>query len=402
MWLTDLCLVLPEGIVERGALFLEDGKIAEIVEGNAPEPGIALPGMMALPGLIDLHGDMLERDIEPRPGARFPIDLALYELDKRLAATGITTAFAAVSFAWTKDDLRSQEKAQEIIEIINARQAELLVDMRVHARFEITNPNTAPILERLLDAGLVDLVSLMDHTPGQGQYKNIKKYVDFMTRWLGFQPEAVGEDLMQRVEQGVEVEAAKPRDWSIVREVVEIARSRQVPIASHDDDTVEKVEQMAAFGVTISEFPVSEVAARHARHEGMHVLMGAPNAYRGESTSGNLSAMDAIRGGLVDLLATDYFPAAMLHSAFRLAERGVLPLVESVKLVSQNAAAAVGLHDRGRLEAGLKADLVLVENNPQASEHPRVRGTLRDGVFIYQDSVLTHLTRNWPLSIARE
>ncbi|MCS6836967.1 MAG: phosphonate metabolism protein PhnM [Anaerolineae bacterium] len=389
MWLTDLKLVLEDGVVD-GALRVLDGHIAEVVVGQAPQAGLSARGLYALPGLIDLHGDMLERDIEPRPGARFPTELALYELDKRLASSGITTAYAAVSFAWTTNDLRTQEKAEEIIRTIGARRAHLLVDTRVHARFEIGNPETAPLLERLLEEGLVELVSLMDHTPGQGQYKNVQKYVDFMTRWLGFDPEAIGADMIHKLENAVEVEAAKPRNWGIVREVAEVARRRHVPLASHDDDTEDKVEQMARYGVTISEFPVSLEAARAAHQRSMGVVMGAPNAYRGQSSGGNLGAVDAIRASLVDALATDYFPASLLQAAFRLAELGILPLHESVKLVSSGPARLVGLTDRGRLAVGQRADLVLVEAD-SSTAHPRVRATLRQGHFIYQDGVMARL-----------
>jgi alpha-D-ribose 1-methylphosphonate 5-triphosphate diphosphatase len=387
MWLTDAQLVLPDGVM-RGALRIEDGRIAEIVEG-APDAADVVPlnGWTILPGIIDLHGDMLERDIEPRPGALFPVELALYELDKRLAAAGITTAYAAVSFAWQQNDLRSQEKAQEIIRVINAKAPELLVDMRVHARFEVTNPATAPILEALIDAQQVHLVSIMDHTPGQGQYKNIPKYVDFMTRWLGFDPSKIGVDIVDRITNAIEEKVAEPRDWAIVAEVARLSRQHNIPLASHDDDTLEKVTEQHALGVTISEFPVSEEAARAARERGMYTIMGAPNAYRGASTSSNLSARDAIRKGLVDILATDYFPAAMLHSAFLLARNGELTLPEAVKLISQNPADAMGLHDRGRIAVGRRADLVLVE---ATGDHPRVRGTLRAGVPIYRDSTALH------------
>jgi alpha-D-ribose 1-methylphosphonate 5-triphosphate diphosphatase len=383
MWLTDAQLVLPEGVI-RGALRIEDGVIAEVIEGQPSAADVVpLSGWTIVPGIVDLHGDMLERDIEPRPGAMFPVELALYELDKRLAASGITTAYAAVSFAWQQSDLRSQEKAQEIIRVINAKAPELLVDMRVHARFEMTNPNTAPILEALIAAQQVQLISIMDHTPGQGQYKNIPKYVDFMTRWLGFDPNKLGVDIVSRITQAVEEKSAEPRDWNLVAEVARLARRSGIPLASHDDDTADKVAQQHALGVTISEFPVSEEAARAAHEHGMYTIMGAPNAYRGASTSSNLSARDAIRKGLVDILATDYFPAAMLHSAFLLARSGELALHEAVKLISQNPADAMGLHDRGRIAVGRRADLVLVE---AAGEHPRVRGTLRAGVPIYRDS----------------
>ncbi len=383
MWISDARLVLPDRVIERGALYIEDGHIARIVEGSAPEAGIVLPGLTVIPGIIDLHGDMLERDIEPRPGAWFPVELALYELDKRLASAGITTAYAAVSFAWRQNDLRSQEKAQEIIEVIHTRRDACLVDMRVHARFEVTNPDTAPILEPLLAAGKVQLVSVMDHTPGQGQYTNIEKYVDFMTRWLGFDPEKIGVDVLKRIEGAIEQQVAKPRDWSVVESVVRAARAHGIPVASHDDDTIEKVDEEHALGVSISEFPVSRAAAERAREHGMAVIMGAPNAYRGTSTSGNLSARQAIALGLVDILATDYFPAAMLHAAFLMADQGVLPLHEAVRLISANPAAAMGLDDRGAIAVGRRADLVLVE---AGGAHPRVRGTLRGGVPIYRDS----------------
>jgi alpha-D-ribose 1-methylphosphonate 5-triphosphate diphosphatase len=389
MWLTDVRLVFPDGVIERGALRMEGGMIAQIVHGDADAPGLSLAGMTLIPGLIDLHGDMLERDIEPRPGAYFPTDVALYELDKRLAGAGITTAYAAVGFAWTKNDLRTQEKATAIIRAIHAHRAELGIDLRVHARFEIGNADTAPILEGLLDARAVDLVSLMDHTPGQGQYKNVPKYVDFMTRWLGFDPDQIGDDVLKRIEGAITVKSEIPRDWEIVREVTRIAAAHGVPIASHDDDTPEKVAQMADLGVTISEFPVTTAAAQAARARGMLTIMGAPNAYRGESTSGNLSALAAVRAGLVDILATDYFPAALLGAAFKLAADGVLPLHESIKLVSANPAAAAHLTDRGEIAVGKSADLVAIAITPEGT--PRVRATLRAGHFIYQDARIARL-----------
>jgi len=389
MWLTDLRIVTPDGVIERGALCIQNGLISEIIAGDAPDAGLQLAGMTAIPGLIDLHGDMLERDIEPRPGAYFPIEVALYELDKRLAGAGITTAFAAVGFAWTTNDLRTQEKATEIIRIIHERQHELNVDVRVHARFEVGNPDTAPVLENLLDQGLVDLVSVMDHTPGQGQYKNIQKYVDFMTRWLGFDPAQIGDDMIKQIEGAIEVKAEIPRNWQVVEDVTRIAAVRGIPIASHDDDTLEKVGRMADYGVTISEFPVSLEAAHEARRRGMHVIMGAPNAYRGASTGGNLSALNAVKAGVVDILATDYFPAALLGSAFKLEKDGVLPLHESIKLVSQNPAYATNMTDRGSLQTGKIADIVLVETPPDS--HPRVRATLRKGHFIYQDASIGRL-----------
>jgi len=395
MWLSELRIILPDRIIPRGALQIDDGLISEIVEGDAPEGAFAGVGLTAMPGIVDLHGDMLERDIEPRPGAQFPIELALYELDKRLAAAGVTTAFAAVSFAWTQGDLRSQDKAQEIIKTVNAKRDTLLVECLVHARFEITNPDTAPILKGLLEQGQVQLVSVMDHTPGQGQYTNVPKYVDFMTRWLGFDPAAIGDDILKRIEGAIISKSVVPRNWALIREIANVAMAHNIPVASHDDDTIEKVDALAEIGITISEFPVTLEGARQARRQGMHVIMGAPNAYRGSSNTGNLSARDAIRAGLVDSLATDYFPAAPFHAALRLAADGDLALHQSIKLVTQSPADAAHMHDRGRIAVGCNADLVLFEEGTC----PRVRATLRRGVPIYWDSLMTRLAQKQHLPI---
>lgn len=392
MWLSDLKVVLPDGVLERGSVRIEDGVIAEIVEGSAPVDVPTLRGMTLIPGLIDLHGDMLERDVEPRPSARFPTEMGLIELDKRYAGSGITTAFAAISFAWRSHDIRSQESAVEMIEAVNRLNRETLVDMLVHARFEVTNPSTAAILKDLLERRQVQLVSIMDHTPGQGQYKDIDRYLNFMQKWLGTDLSTLGEHketILAKMRENIEAASQRARDWGVVREVVQVANAYGIPVASHDDDTAEKVARQAEMGVSISEFPVTSEAARSAHDHGISVVMGAPNAYRGASTSHNLSALDAIHDGLVDILATDYYPAAPLHTAFKLARDGIMPLHESIKLVSTNAARAMHLDDRGQINVGSSADLVLVHEN---GEYPRVHGTLRRGLPIYWDSHLATVT----------
>lgn len=387
MWLSNASIVLPDEVLPNGSVEIEDGHIRRVIEGPAPGDAADLHGLTLIPGLIDLHGDMLERDVQPRPNARFPTELGLIELDKRLAGTGITTAYAAVSFAWKKEDIRSQESATEMIHTINAMNADLLVDMRVHARFEVTNPETAPILADLLGQDLVQLVSIMDHTPGQGQYGDVDSFINFVSSWLGFDLDQVGgikQQILARLKANAEHFTAGPRDWSVVADVLRIALAHGVPVAAHDDDTPQKVAEQSDLGITISEFPVTEAAARAAREHNMHVVMGAPNAYRGQSTSNNLSAMDAINAGLVDILATDYYPAAMVHTAFKLARNGVMPLHESVKLVSTNAADAMHLQDRGRIVEGKVADLVLVD----PGDYPRVRCTIRHGRPIFLDGVM--------------
>ncbi len=393
MWLSELKIVLPDRVIERGALRLRNGKITAILEGEAPADSLHAGGLTAIPGIVDLHGDMLERDIEPRPNAIFPYSLGIYELDKRLVATGITTAYAAISFAFKKTELRRQENAIGIIEEISAQQGCLLSDLRVHARFEINNVETVPILTRLLQENKIQLVSLMDHTPGQGQYSDVDRYVSFMHRWMGVDEDSVGAEVINQLKANIADEAAVPRNWELARDMVQLALQGGVPVASHDDDTEGKVNKMAALGVTISEFPVSMEAAEAARSHKMHVLMGAPNAYRDKSTSNNLRALDGITSGMVDSLATDYFPAAPLQAAFRIAADGVLPLNEAINLVTRNPADAVGLTNRGRIHVGAAADVVLVAED---NDHPRVHATFRNGEPVYWDMFMARLT-NSPL-----
>lgn len=182
MWLSDLKIVLPDQILDQGSVHIDAGVIVDIVEGPAPIDVPSLRGLTLIPGLIDLHGDMLERDVEPRPAARFPTELGLVELDKRYAGCGITTAFTAISFSWKQEDIRSQESALEMIDTVNRLRDEMLTDIYVHARFEVTNPRTAPLVDDLLRRKQIHLVSVMDHTPGQGQYKDIDRYLNFMQK----------------------------------------------------------------------------------------------------------------------------------------------------------------------------------------------------------------------------
>jgi len=390
MWVTDARLVLPDRVIERGALRITDGRIANIVDGPAPGPAINARGLTVLPGLIDVHGDMLERDMEPRPKVRFPIDLVVHELDKRLAATGITTAFAAISLDWpgTTQRLRSSEQARSIITTLHDLRPSLLTDFLVHVRFEITVPQAGEFLASMLAADEVHLVSLTDHTPGQGQYRDIEKYIKTMQEWHRDKDgvHLTEDEMRQRI-----VDRTRPVGWQVVNDVARIARERKVTLASHDDDTPEKVALMADLGASISEFPVSLEAAEAARSSGLHVVMGAPNALRGASHSGNLSALEGIAAGVVDTLASDYFPAAMLHAVLTIADKGLLPLPDAVKLVTLNPADGVGLTDRGALEVGRLADLTLVEN-PEGGR-ARVRATFRHGAPIFWDRRMAELNR---------
>lgn len=371
-------LVLPDCVLAHGFVRLEDGFIAEVGDGDAPARGnvsrINASGHTVVPGIVDIHGDMLERELEPRPGTSFPVELALAELDKRLAANGVTTAFAAVALA-DGPGLRSETRARELIEAINEARTSLLTDLRVHARFEIGLPQSVALVHTCLERDQLQMVSLMDHTPGQGQFRDIEGYVEYMTRWLGNREAALAS---------VRESQTRPASWDIGREVAGAARARGIPVASHDDDSPKKVALMRDFGATISEFPVTLEAACAARAAGLWIAMGAPNALRGTSHGGNLSARDALGAQALDILAADYHPASLAAAAFALEQHGFGTLHETVALVTSNPARAAGLQDRGRLVVGTRADLAVYSGGVT----PRLRLTLCGGRATYNDGTL--------------
>ncbi|CAN7234684.1 alpha-D-ribose 1-methylphosphonate 5-triphosphate diphosphatase [Rhizobium rhizogenes] len=381
MWLSNFTLVLPNEVVDQGSIRIEDGMIAEIRTERVANPTFDGGGRLLMPGFVDLHGDMIEREIAPRPNATMPIDFGIHELDKKLAAAGVTTAYAAVSFATESvyGHVRSLETTSAVIKGISSLRDNLLIDHRVHARYEITNVGAAPTLERLLEDGVVDMVSLTDHTPGQGQYNNIEAYILSMSERRSMSREAAEEMVARRI--------AMRKDPDIERklhDIVGLSLRHKLSLASHDDDSAEKVAEMHDLGVTISEFPVTLPAAEEAHRRGLWTLMGAPNALRGQSMSGNLSALDAAKAGLLGIIAADYHPAAFVPAIFRIAEVASGGLPAAVAMATANAARSAGLMDRGAIAIGQKADLVAVEHG---AVH-RIRATFRNGRVVYSDGTL--------------
>ncbi|WP_337266526.1 alpha-D-ribose 1-methylphosphonate 5-triphosphate diphosphatase [Oryzifoliimicrobium ureilyticus] len=379
MWLGNFILVLADEVVKSGSVRVEDGVIAEIRDVPVETPDIDGGGRYLMPGFIDLHGDMIEREIAPRPNARMPIDFGIHELDKKLTIAGVTTAFAAVSFATDSvyGHVRQLSTTSAVIEELRRLREDLLIDHRVHARYEITNVDAAPVLEKLLGAGHVDMVSLTDHTPGQGQYNDLESYILSISERRAMTREMAAEIAAERI--------ARRNNPLIDAKLTEIAyqvRRQGLSLASHDDDSVEKVAQMHDLGVTMSEFPVTLPAALEARRRGLSTLMGAPNALRGQSMSGNLSALDAAKQGVLSVIAADYHPPAFIPGIFRLAELVGLPA--AVAMATKNAAEAAGMSDRGEIAFGKRADLVAVE---RGSVH-RLRATFRGGRFVYSDGTL--------------
>jgi alpha-D-ribose 1-methylphosphonate 5-triphosphate diphosphatase len=384
MWLSNFRIVLADRVIDIGAVKIQDGLIVEISQAPVADAEVDGHGLLLMPGMIDMHGDMIEREIEPRPGVRMPMEMGLRDLDMKLATSGITTAYASLSFApgSTYGHMRSYDFTSEMIRAVVAARPHLLIDHRVHARFEVTFPAALSVVKELVSEGSVDLVSLCDHTPGQGQYRDLDLQVANLSKNKGISLEAATEQLQQRIRDR---QATAGDMTATLRAITQYCALHGVPVASHDDDTVEKVELMHQLGANISEFPVTLEAAQEARRRGMLNAMGAPNALRGRSYSGNLSARAAHEAGVLDLLAADYHPSAMLPAVLVLGKTDPNGLAGAARLTSFNPARALGLEDRGEIRVGLRADLVIASDAGVG----RVHATLSRGRFVFSDGAIS-------------
>ena len=368
-------LVLPETLLENGWLLIEDGLITALGEGaSCPQPQtIARPvnaeGNFVLPGMIDLHCDGIEKLVMPRPNVMFDINVALDENDRRLAACGITTEFHAVSLDDSEFGVRSTDFVGELSKAIK-NTPDLLVRHEMHARFEVTSVRGFEVVTQMIKDGEVRLVSIMDHSPGQGQYKTEQSFRDYLKGTVHSTDDEIDQLLIWKRSQTANIPGR-------IEIVTRLARERGLAIATHDDDSASKVEQWPALGVTISEFPTTIEAASRAHELGLAVCMGAPNVLRGKSSGGNLSALEAIQAGITNVLCSDYYPAAFLATVFKLASQKILTLPEATRLVTLNPALAVGLGKQyGSLEAGKVADVVIVKLRENL---PRVRQLFVNG-----------------------
>ena len=352
--LTNAKVVLPEGVSSHADVLIEDGLI--IALGPETSQGariVDLAGRMLMPGMIDLHCDALEKEVEPRPNVHFPLDFACAQADKRNAAAGITTVYHAIAFAHHELGVRNISFAAEIAHAIHAWQTHALVDNRVHARYEVTDTEAPDILAGLIEEGILHLLSFMDHTPGQGQYQEVSTYRAFLARTYQKSDQELDEILARK---GADIAGIAER----VQRLARLARAKGIPLASHDDDSAVRVASLAEMGISLSEFPINLETAQAAKNLGVATLVCAPNLLRGASMSGALLAVDAVRAGVADCLCGDYSPAALLPSVLKLVELTDCHLQDAVALVTRNPARAVGLTDRGEISLGKRADLIAV------------------------------------------
>lgn len=353
--LTNARLILENEVV-TGTIAFDGNGISAVDQGRSSLPGaIDVQGDYVAPGLVEMHTDNMEKHFMPRPKVFWPNGLAAALVhDAQMAAAGVTTVYDAIC-AGTPFSAKDYRKDIFNDVMVSLRQgiAEgvFRIDHRIHMRCELTSPDLLRDIEPYQDDSLVQLVSLMDHTPGQRQWRNIE-HLRTYSIGNGKSEAEFEEDVVVRQREGAENVG---RNWSAV---VEMFRSRGIPIATHDDTTVEHVEAGIASGAVISEFPTTVEAAEAAKQRGLATVAGAPNVVRGGSHSGGVSVAELAEKGLLDGLSSDYVPASLLQAVLKLSDKHDVPLPEAMGMVTWKVADILGLKDRGHLKPGLRADLV--------------------------------------------
>ena len=351
-------------IVTANASFLghvrvRDGVIADMGPGLSALPhAIDLEGDLLLPGLVEVHTDNLEKHMLPRPGVLWDPYSATVVHDAQCAAAGIATVLDAVMVG--SRDLGGVRVHMQNTAIETLQQCRddgmLRVEHWLHLRCEVATADVLDHFERHLTRPDLRMVSVMDHTAGQRQWRDLDKYRQYMERNGRYTEEKFGA-MLEEQQQEHAAYATRHR-----QAVIAGARARGIPVASHDDTEVEHVAEAHAEGITMSEFPTTLHAAQAAQRAGMAIIMGGPNLVRGGSHSGNVAASELAQHGLLDIISSDYVPASLLMSAFKLHEAG-WSLPRAVATVTRTPARAIGLNDRGEIAPGLRADLARVRRS---------------------------------------
>ncbi len=365
-------VVLEHEVID-GWVAVVNGKIAEHGAGRAPERGIDLSCDYLIPGLVELHTDHLEAHVVPRPKVVWNLVAAVLAYDAQIVASGITTAFDSLRVGSDIDSRSLGPQIHNLTAAINeARELGLLrADHRTHLRCELCAPDVVDTTRQILAGNRIDMISLMDHTPGARQFRDVGTWKTYYGGKSGLSDSVLDGMVAERLE----LHTANHDHHRAA--LVELAHANKIAIASHDDTTLQHVDESAADGVTIAEFPTTFEAAKASHIRGICVLMGAPNLVRGGSHSGNVAAEQLAREGVLDIMSSDYVPASLLMGAFELARRiDSIDLPAAMRTVTLNPARATGLMDRGLIAPGYKADLVRVR---MVGNLPVVREVYRDG-----------------------
>lgn len=383
--ITNGIIITEESLLEGYDLLVQEDRIARIARRGELIPDahtevIDAGGGYVTPGMIDIHSDYIEHMTAPRPTSLIDFQIGLRETEKELISHGITTMYHSLSIFKSVDykyrPIREPENVRKLIDLIDrTHNSKHLIRHRFHARFEIDNLDQIDNLKSYIEEEKVHLVSFMDHTPGQGQYRDLEVYKKTVRGY-----DHISEDNIAVLIANHQTKEKMTVD--AIREIAEMARARNIAIASHDDDSLEKLDLVQSFGTAISEFPITLEIARKAKEKGLFTVAGAPNVILGGSHSGNLSAAEAVYDGSIDILCSDYYPAAMLHAVFQLAGSSEVELVEMFKLVTLHPAQAVNIDaEYGSVTEGKKADLLIVERL-EPDDFPVVTCVIVDGKLI--------------------
>ncbi len=349
MRITGGTVLLASGGLQPADLSLADGLIQ--IGGTGRDAAFDAAGLLVLPGIVDLHGDAFERQVQPRPGVGFPLGLALRDTESQLLANGITTAFHGVTLSW-EPGLRGLPAWRALLAALDA--GTWACDMRVHLRWEAYNLDALDTAIADIEAGRVHLLAFNDHTPAilQKLHDPIEgaKYAGR----AGMKMPAFKALATRVSDRSPEVPAALVR-------IAAAARRAGLPMASHDDDTIAARDGFRGLGARICEFPMAEQVGAAAVAAGDFVAMGCPNVVRGGSHLGWASAARLAEQGICTVLTSDYYYPAMIPAAFEMVRRGKMDLPGAWRLISENPARAAGLTDRGTIDDGKRADLAIVD-----------------------------------------
>jgi len=303
----------------------------------------------------------------------------LLEFERKLPVHGITTMYHSLSLG-VGLSLRGDHLLTGMVDHIHRyRNKRSMIRNRIHLRYEVSYLAGLPIVERYLNERAIDYLSFMDHSPGQGQYREPGSFERYVMKNQG-----VGVDEVRTIVEEL-LERKQQINWDNLIQLSQLAAKQHIAIASHDDDSISKVEESILYGVSVCEFPINLDTARHAVSRELRVCVGAPNVVRGASHDKNLRAVDAIMAGAADILCSDYHPSSMLTAIFKLADDGIAALPAAVRMASLNPAQALGTdNELGSIELGKAADLILVD---RFESLPWVTNTIVGGQIVYTAAV---------------
>ena len=349
-----------------GTVLIENGLIRCVDRGTTSLPAAEdWAGDWLMPGLVELHTDNLEKHLVPRPGVLWNAHSAMTVHDAQCAAAGITTVLDSVVIGdLDEGGPRCQTQHTSIAALHQCRDEGLMrVEHLLHLRCELSAPDILEIFHQYADDPLLRLVSVMDHTPGQRQWRDLKSYRRYSERNVRYS-DAEFEAMIAQRKADQQAYAIPHREV-----IVQASRARQLPLASHDDTLLSDVVMAVEEGVAISEFPTTVAAAQAAREAGMAIIMGGPNMVKGGSHSGNVSAAALAQLDLLDIFSSDYVPSSLLLATFMLSGLEGWTLPKAVRTVTRNPARAIGMSDRGEVAAGQRADILRVRMNRVGMPH---------------------------------